>query len=225
MHQTAADAHWQLGKVERHGQWFSRILDRVCDEVKPSSEEEWLDCVVQTQTAKNSLLSQSGVSPNQMVFGRNPKIPEDVLQDEPNVIASDAVQTSQSFGRTHEIRQSARRAVLACQDDRALRAAIRARPRTERDFKSGDWVFYWRSQKWQDGVLELGGKWHGTALVLGRVLEPGIISGLSLLLVDHLDLILYRCDLLSVLWLHPSSSKNQHSKFLFSLDAQTLHNK
>ena len=101
MHQTAADAHWQLGKVERHGQWFSRILDRVCDEVKPSSEEEWLDCVVQTQTAKNSLLSQSGVSPNQLVFGRNPKIPEDVLQDEPNVVASDAVETSQSFGHTH----------------------------------------------------------------------------------------------------------------------------
>ena len=59
--------------------------------------------------------------------------------------------------------------MLACQDDRALRAAIRARPRTERDFKSGDWVFYWRSQKWQNGFLELGSKWHGTALVLGRV--------------------------------------------------------
>ena len=27
-------------------------------------------------------------------------------------------------------------------------------------------MFYWRSQ---NGVLELGGKWHGTALVLGRV--------------------------------------------------------
>jgi hypothetical protein len=46
LHQTAADAHWQLGKVERHGQWFSRILDRVCDEVRPSSEEEWLDCLI-----------------------------------------------------------------------------------------------------------------------------------------------------------------------------------
>ena len=24
--QTPAEAHWQLGKVERHGQWFQRIL-------------------------------------------------------------------------------------------------------------------------------------------------------------------------------------------------------
>ena len=23
--QTAAESHWQLGKVERHGQWFQRV--------------------------------------------------------------------------------------------------------------------------------------------------------------------------------------------------------
>ena len=176
LHQTAADAHWQLGKVERHGQWFSRILDRVCDEVRPSSEEEWLDCLIQAQAAKNSLISQSGCSPNQLVFGRNPRIPEDLMQDEPHVVASDAVEMSEPFGRSHMIRQAARRSVLACQDDRALRVALRARPRVERDFKSGDWVHYWRSQKWQSGVLELGGKWHGTALILGRIGRNFVIA-------------------------------------------------
>ena len=70
-HQTAADAHWQFGKVERHGQWFARIFDRVCDEIRPTNQQEFVDCLIQTQTAKNSLLSQRGVSPYQLVFGRN----------------------------------------------------------------------------------------------------------------------------------------------------------
>ena len=72
MHQIAADARWQLGKVERHGQWFSRIFDRVCSEVHPTNAEQFADCVAQTQMAKNSLISQSGASPCQLVFGRNP---------------------------------------------------------------------------------------------------------------------------------------------------------
>ena len=168
-HQTAADAHWQLGKVERHGQWFARIFDRVCDEVRPKNTQELIDCIVQAQTAKNSLISQSGVSPNQLVFGRNPRVPQDVSQEEPHVVASDAVESSTAYGRNHEIRQAARRAVPACQDDKALRAALRARPRATINFQSGDWVFYWRTQKWQNGVLERGGKWHGAAMVLGSI--------------------------------------------------------
>ena len=79
-------------------------------------------------------------------------------------------------GRSHVIRPAARRSVLACRDDRALRTALRARPRAERDFRSGDWVYYRRSQKWQPGVLELGGKWHGTALILGRIGRNFVIA-------------------------------------------------
>ena len=115
------------------------------------------------------MISQSGASPCQLVFGRNPRIPQDLLQEEPHVAASDAVETDDHFGQTHAIRQAARKAVLSCQDDQALRAALKARPRTQVDFQSGDWVFYWRSQKWQSGVLERGGKWHGAAMVLGRI--------------------------------------------------------
>ena len=176
MHQTAADAHWQLGKVERHGQWFARTFDRVCSEVHPNTPEQFVDCVIQTQTAKNTLISQSGVSPCQLVFGKNPYVPQDLLQDDPHVVASDAAEQADHFGQTHTIRQAARRAVLACQDDKALRAALRARPRVAIDFQSGDWVFYWRSQKWQSGVLERGGKWHGAAMVLGKIGKNVVVA-------------------------------------------------
>ena len=166
---TAAEAHFQLGKVERHGQWFQHIFERVCDQVRPSNDEEWIDCVIQTQTAKNSLISQSGASPYQHVFGRNPKVPHDLLQEEPDVAASDAVMLESPLARSQEIRQAARRSVLEAQDSRALRAALHARPRPHKEFKSGDWVYYWRTQKWENGKLIRGGRWHGAAMVLGRI--------------------------------------------------------
>ena len=60
MHHIAADAHWQLGKVERHGQWFQSIFKKVCDEHPPLSAEDFVERVSQTQQAKNSLISERG---------------------------------------------------------------------------------------------------------------------------------------------------------------------
>ena len=54
----AADSHWQLGKVERHGHWFAKIFERVCDECQPTSAEEFVDCVMQTQVAKTLSLAK-----------------------------------------------------------------------------------------------------------------------------------------------------------------------
>lgn len=159
---TAAEAHYQLGKVERHGQWFEHIFNRVWDEVRPSDMDTWLDCLVQTQVAKNSLIATAGVSPYQIVFGRNPKLPADLLQDSPDVAAIESASDVAT-----QTRIAARKAVIEAQDNQALKAAIRARPRPHRDFQSGDWVYYWRTQKWQNGVLIRGGKWYGAAMVLG----------------------------------------------------------
>eukprot|EP00435_Cladocopium_sp_Y103_P030061 s1739_g7.t1 len=176
MQHIAADAHWQLGKVERHGHWFSQIFERVADECRPTTAEEFVDCVLQTQTAKNALISESGASPYQLVFGRNPRIPQDLLQDDVHVPASDAVLADAGYQRSQAVRQSARLAVLQCQDSKALRLALRARPRPRREFVSGDWVYYWRSQKWQNGVLLRGGRWHGAGLILGRLGTNWIVA-------------------------------------------------
>ena len=169
--QTATGSPWQLGKVERHGGWFQQILQRVLDEARPQSQEDWHTCVVQAQSAKNSLLTEMGVSPYQFVFGRNPRVPTDLLQE-----ASDAVTADSVLQHAHAVRQAARRAVLQCQDDRALRAALRARPRLQPIFKSGDWVYYWRTQKWIDGSKQEGGRWYGAAMVLGHVGRNVVIA-------------------------------------------------
>ena len=173
---TAADSHWQLGKVERHGHWFAKIFERVCDECHPKTAEDFVDCVLQTQVAKNSLITEAGASPYQLVFGRSPRVPQELLQDDPHVAASDAVLADSSFQQSNARRQAARLAVLQCQDAAAYRAALRARPRPRRNFCSGDWVFYWRSQKWQDGTLIKGGRWHGAGMVLGRLANNFIVA-------------------------------------------------
>ena len=33
-----AEAHWQLGRAENHGGWFSRILDKIIQEQSPRNK-------------------------------------------------------------------------------------------------------------------------------------------------------------------------------------------
>lgn len=91
------------------------------------------------------------------------------LQENPNLAVSESITCDDAGAQANAVRQAARKAVLECQDDKALRAALRARPCVLKDFKSGDWVYYWRSQKWDKGVLINDGRWYGPALTLGLV--------------------------------------------------------
>ena len=166
--QIAAGAHFQLGKVESHGGWFNRVLEKILTEFPPSTHEDWLECVCHAHV-KNSMLQHHGVTPHQFVFGRNPDVPEDLLNEPQRVVSATAALTDEAIDRANKIRLSAREAVIRLQDDRSLRLALAARPRVVEDFKPGDMVAYWRNQKWVQGKLMLGGKWYGTAIVLGKV--------------------------------------------------------
>ena len=166
--QIAAGAHFQLGKVESHGGWFNRVLEKILTEFPPTNHEDWLECVSHAHV-KNSMLQHHGVTPHQFVFGRNPDVPEDLLNEPQRVVSATAALTDEAIDRANKIRLSAREAVIRLQDDRSLRLALAARPRVVEDFKPGDMVAYWRNQKWVHGKLMLGGKWYGTAIVLGKV--------------------------------------------------------
>ena len=173
--QTAGEAHWQLGKTEVHGGWFAKILQKIIDQVSPQNKEEWLECVAQAH-AKNELIQVYGMSPAQHVFGRNPRIPTDLLQEDPNPVAATCPLYDEQSARRQSIRTAARKAVIDVQDSNALRRALAARPRVERDFVAGDKIAYWRNQKWQLGVLLNKGRWYGTAIVLGRIGRNYVIA-------------------------------------------------
>lgn len=82
---TAAGAHWQLGKVEVHGGLFCQMLERVLQERNPKTKDEWLDCVRQCHI-KNSTIMTHGFTPSQVVFGMNPDIPGELLNEPQQVI-------------------------------------------------------------------------------------------------------------------------------------------
>ena len=163
-----ADAHWQLGRTENHGGWFGRILSKVVDEHSPKNQEEWLQCVRHAHV-KNEMIQSYGFTPHQFVFGKNPRVPSDLLDEPLHVVSATASLHDSAAERAQAIRQSARKAVLELQDSKALRSALLARPRVSIPFKPGDLVAYWISQKWIQGELHNQGRWYGTAVVLGYI--------------------------------------------------------
>ena len=154
---TAAGAHWQLGKTEVHGGWFGRVLSKVLEQRNPSSREEWLECVVESHV-KNQMIQNYGYTPSQFIFGKNPELPGDLLNEPTNAVSCTASLHDQALAKRYATRASARQAVLALQDDQSLRRALTARPRRDKPFMSGDVVAYWRDQKWSKGVLSQGGR-------------------------------------------------------------------
>ena len=165
---TAADAHWQLGKCEVHGGWFGRILDKILSEHVPKNQDEWLECV-NAAHCKNQLIQVYGMTPSQFVFGKNPRVPENLLDEPLEIVPATASLYEDAIARQVAIRQSARKAVLELQDDKSLRLALSARPRTAQALQPGAYVAFWRSQKWIHGSLEKTGRWYGPAVVLGYV--------------------------------------------------------
>eukprot|EP00439_Symbiodinium_sp_Y106_P025435 s6550_g3.t1 len=74
---AAGQAHWQQGVIERHGLWFQEIIKRVIDEKSIGAED--IDRAIQAcNSAKNELRRRHGFSPNQAVFGRDPRVAEEL---------------------------------------------------------------------------------------------------------------------------------------------------
>ena len=164
----AAEAHWQLGRTESHGGWFGRILQKIIDEHSPRDRKEWEECV-RIAHVKNQCIQSHGYTPHQHVFGKNPTIPGDLLSEPMNVVSGTASLSEDHVAKAQAIRCTARKAVVAMQDDKALRTALAARPRFVGQFHPGDLVAYWRQQKVSQGKVEQGGRWHGVAVIIGNV--------------------------------------------------------
>ena len=83
---SARNSKEQQGKLEHHAQLFEFMLEDVLADVQPRTECVWREWFDALQVAKNSLSSVSGVSPMQLVFGRNPEIPRNLLSDNRDLI-------------------------------------------------------------------------------------------------------------------------------------------
>ncbi|CAE7526366.1 GIP, partial [Symbiodinium necroappetens] len=135
----AEQAHWQNGTAERDIRTWKEIWSRLVDEWSATAEEAGM-ITTAANTAMNTLRRESGFSPSQAVWGRDPRLPED-LKGNP-----------------------AKEAYFKTQNDARLRRSLLQRSRVAGpDLQQGDHVFFYRKPK-----NNKNWEWHGPGVIIGH---------------------------------------------------------
>ena len=165
-----ADAHWQLGKAERHGQTLKHIMKRLINQFAACTVSELeLICAMAT-FAKNTLARKSGASPAQWVYGRNPRVPAALLSEPESIEAKQVIEDSEKYRQIEAVRHAAMQEFLQMEYSEALRKAILRKNRPFRGpFTVGQRIAYFRLRNQLDGEGSAEGYRQG--LIIG--LDPG----------------------------------------------------
>ena len=142
------DAHWQCGRVERHGGVLQNMLSKFELEHDVSNYQQFQQALTQCTMAKNSCSLRHGYAPDTLVFGRGLKIPASITSDDSlpaHAIAESETNAGLRFRELLAMRETARRAFHAADNDMALRRAALRRDRPHRGaYESGEWVMVWK---------------------------------------------------------------------------------
>jgi len=79
---TVPEAHWQSGRIERHGGFLQCMLEKVDFEHPISDYGSLQMALIQCTHAKNALSIRHGYAPEVIVFGKHSRIPGSILSDE-----------------------------------------------------------------------------------------------------------------------------------------------
>ena len=146
------DAHFQIGRAERHGQAVKHIMRRLINQYAATTAAEMQEIANLACFAKNSLARRSGASPCQWVYGRNPKIPNSILSEPDAIEAKQVIQDSERLRRIEEMRHSAMQEFLQFEHSEALRKAILRKSRPWRGpVEVGTRIAYFRQKSQLDG--------------------------------------------------------------------------
>ena len=163
MKSIAAQSHWQAGMIERQQAWWKNVWERLVYQLTVSEEEVEL-AVPMVNAAKNDLRRRCGHSPSQWVFGRAPRIPEDLRDPDGGERITWDVSEDSKFQRQSAMRAAARVAFHRSQIDSRLRKAFLQRTRTvPRPHEIGESVHFWHKPK-----NRRRGHWTGPAVIVGR---------------------------------------------------------
>ena len=149
---TNPEAHWQSGRIERHGSFLQSMLTKIDTEMGIEGYPELQEALNQCTNAKNTLSSRHGYSPEIIVFGRQSRLPGSILNDEAIPSHLQALQEveqevdNQSFRKMLQLRETARRAYHAADNCDTLRRSVLRRSCPSRGvYKQNQWVMIWRS--------------------------------------------------------------------------------
>lgn len=157
---TSAEAHFQNGKAERHGDVLQTMLSKFEKEHPISSYQDLENALWWCTQAKNACSLKRGYAPEVLVLGKHTKLPGSVTGDEllpAHLLADSETAQGLKFREQLACREHARKAFIEADNDAALRRAIlrRACPHRQ-NYLPGEWVMIWKQGK---GALP--GMWHG----------------------------------------------------------------
>ncbi|CAK0864783.1 unnamed protein product, partial [Prorocentrum cordatum] len=152
-HITDSESPWQNGRAERHGGWVKEILFKASETTLVTTVPELETLVHEVTAAKNRYLHRGGFTPYQLVFGINPRIPSDILADDPIQVVGvedlspgswDRDTASAEFARRDAIRRHARKELFESSSLKKLASAVKAPTHRDKHFVPGQWVYVWR---------------------------------------------------------------------------------
>jgi len=160
------DAHWQLGRAERHGAVLMHMISKYHSDHPIQDYQDFEQCLIHLCNAKNSMSRHEGYTPELWVLGKMRSLPgncTDLYLDSASFMGlNEQTPEGSKFQQNMARRESARVAFIRAEHSSELRRALHARSRPERlNFQVGDLIMYWKAGK---GVEP--GAWHGPAKVL-----------------------------------------------------------
>ncbi len=178
---VVSDSHspWQNGRVERHGGWLKQRLEQEVQSGQStvSNLEELEILVTSLVSHKNRYFHRGGYSPYQLTFGVNPRVPVELLSDDPlqaaglsEVIADDFELDSaaQEFNRAHTIRQRARELCMKQSAKDKVRLSSQSILHKQRQWHAGQWVYVWRKFAGTGQGHFSRSRWTGPGLVIAQ---------------------------------------------------------
>ena len=156
-------AHWQLGKVERHGDILQKMLSKYEEDHSVDTFQELQTALAHCTAAKNACSLRNGFAPEVLVFGKGLRVPGSLASDDMLPAHSAAIAENAHgirFRQTLAMRESARKAFFEADNNMALRRAALRRSRPDRgQYSPGEWIMYWRKSEVKQG-------WNGPAKVI-----------------------------------------------------------
>ncbi|CAK0907600.1 unnamed protein product, partial [Prorocentrum cordatum] len=168
----AADAHRQIGKIERAIEAFKEVLEAFDEMV--SAEVPTSEMIGLQTAARNDLIRIDGFSPLQRYAGRTPTGTTVNLSDEPNNLPLISTELQDgTFSRDAQVRRLARLAHIQTENSDRVKRAEAARFRSFKRYETGDLVFVYRRpppgawiKKGQPRSMPGRGRWYGPGRVL-----------------------------------------------------------
>ena len=147
-HTISPEAHYQNGKIERHGAVLQTMLSKFDMEHPVQNYHDLQNALWWCVQAKNASSIRRGYAPEVLVLGKHTKLPGSVTSDHmlpAHALADSETAQGLQFRKQLAYRECARRAFHAADNDAALRKALLRQGAPHRGwYQPGEWVMVWK---------------------------------------------------------------------------------